>query len=668
MLKDNWEEKHENNLPVHATLPKGIQGSHVGNMILQTHQGFSHNDYVTGSSSRSSVESLTLSKSTSEGSVPSHSNLHSINQPSSMEPVSSRHQFDSVDSNLQGLIKFLSANYGPMKTPLEVGTPEYMKLVEILKQNPGQLNVKGKSLEDVTRVYRDNQEKLNGNGVKNNSSSENSGRVSTEKLWEGTLQLSSSVTLSAVAFFKSGEILVGHSWPESIEVKGKVRLEAFDKYVQDLPRSKNRGLMVTSVCWNEESSNIGLAGMKEVTKGYKKSSRVGFAHLLPGIDLYICPRSDPIITILAKYGFFKGMAVIDDKPDSMIGCVVWRKTKPVNPVGNTSDTNKASPDSIHLSSPPGFSTKQEPSPEKAPPKTSLHNEHLTLPLTTPLTTSFEVDHNRGNCSSSSSSLQNSISAEPCNPVTKRPFVDDDLPEFDFTVPKGKSTPSSQPAILGNNNFQKLNDTRLTQLSNNTHNGSLDHSSKKIKLFDVDVDEDMPEWCPPKLHQIPPQITTTNFATLPPCPPPQTTTTNFATLPPCPPKLHQMPPQTTTTNFATLPPCTPKLHQMPPQTPTTNFANLPPCPPRLPLPPPPPPPPRADTRSSFSHQSFRPPVSSQPTAFIRPPLPPLPPPPRPLAAPLPRPLAAPPPVALWHQPGSFNANRPFLPSNGRHSQL
>lgn len=34
------------------------------------------------------------------------------------------------------------------------------------------------------------------------------------------------------------------SWSESVEVKGKVRLEAFEKYVQDLPRSRSRGLMV----------------------------------------------------------------------------------------------------------------------------------------------------------------------------------------------------------------------------------------------------------------------------------------------------------------------------------------------------------------------------------------------------------------------------------------
>ena len=37
--------------------------------------------------------------------------------------------------------------------------------------------------------------------------------------------------------FCSGEKLLDTNWCESIEVKGKVRLEAFEKYIQDLPRS-----------------------------------------------------------------------------------------------------------------------------------------------------------------------------------------------------------------------------------------------------------------------------------------------------------------------------------------------------------------------------------------------------------------------------------------------
>ncbi|KAJ6435797.1 hypothetical protein OIU84_000925 [Salix udensis] len=151
--------------------------------------------------------------------------------------------------------------------------------------------------------------------------------IAAEKLWDGSLQLNSSVTVSLVAFFKSGEKMPVLKWSEFLEVKGKVRLEAFEKYVQDLPRSRNRGLMVISLCCKEGSSKSGLAGMKEVAKGYKKGKRVGFVQLSQGIDLYVCPRSDSIITILAKHGFFKGMAAVEGNQDSLIGCVVWRRNQ-----------------------------------------------------------------------------------------------------------------------------------------------------------------------------------------------------------------------------------------------------------------------------------------------------------------------------------------------------
>lgn len=319
---------------------------------------------------------------------------------------------------------------------------------------------------------------------------------------------------------------------------------------------------------------------------------------MSGTDLYICPRSDPIITILAKYGFFKGMSVLDDKPDSMIGCVVWRKNRPSTPIGNTSD-GKSSPNSVEaLNSPPGFSTKQstekELSPEKKPtPESSQPEEPLTLPL---ITASAEVDHTVGNSSSTSSPLLNPVVSVLCNLVRKRNFEDDDLPEFDFGVSCVKSTPVTKPV---NPVSHKLYNSPLTQLPN------LEQSSKKAKIFDDD-DDDMPEWAPPKLQsQLPPQITTPKFQTLPSCPP----------------------------------------------------RSLP-----LPPPPPIPPPPRADTRSSFSYQPFRPAASLPPHTFAR--LPPPPPPPLPLS---PRPHFTSlggfnSNKALCYRPPSSNVNPPFPYSN------
>jgi len=42
----------------------------------------------------------------------------------------------------------------------------------------------------------------------------------------------------------SGEKMPDVKWSESIEVKGKVKLHDFEKYIQELPRSRNKELMV----------------------------------------------------------------------------------------------------------------------------------------------------------------------------------------------------------------------------------------------------------------------------------------------------------------------------------------------------------------------------------------------------------------------------------------
>lgn len=283
MLKDNWEEKHGINLPVHPTWSNGVQGTHPANTILQPFQGYPDNDHLAGS--------------TSGCSIPQQPNMQdgrsglSINQPTSIEPVSFRHQFNNqfhhqnhltetqpafnantsgngiekvgssshkmasqpshlvknmldeethkpcsqignhaeqslVDANLKELIKVLSANYGPAKKPLEMGTPEYMKLVEILQQSSVQPNgfsdqLKGRaySLEEFSK-QTGSYSKVGGTNTSLSAQTaslapsaiteqdekkpptEKALHVAAEKLWDGSLQLSSSVTLSAAAFFK----------------------------------------------------------------------------------------------------------------------------------------------------------------------------------------------------------------------------------------------------------------------------------------------------------------------------------------------------------------------------------------------------------------------------------------------------------------------------------
>ncbi|KAH9297143.1 hypothetical protein KI387_028825, partial [Taxus chinensis] len=107
-----------------------------------------------------------------------------------------------------------------------------------------------------------------------------------EKLWEGCLQLNAYIAVMALAFFKSGAKFQANNWSKFVEVKGRVRLDAFEKFLQELPLSRNRALMVISIRWKVGSSNVGFSGMQEVANSYKQGERVGFAELAPGVDLY----------------------------------------------------------------------------------------------------------------------------------------------------------------------------------------------------------------------------------------------------------------------------------------------------------------------------------------------------------------------------------------------
>uniref|UniRef100_A0A803LH56 Spen paralogue and orthologue SPOC C-terminal domain-containing protein n=1 Tax=Chenopodium quinoa TaxID=63459 RepID=A0A803LH56_CHEQI len=286
------------------------------------------------------------------------------------------------------------------------------------------------------------------------SKSENGPSAFAEKLWDGTVKLSTSVSVSVIAFFKSGEKMQDFSWSEFVEVRGKVRLEAFEKYVQDLPRSRSRGLMVMSLCCKEGSSDAGHKGMKEVAKKYKEGKRVGFAKLSTDVDLYICPHSDAIITILAKHGFFKGMAAIKDKSDPLIGCAVWKKnssapaTKTVEgnapPSGQTSKEVATSEKSQNLievvqNGRRDKSPELLPSPQVNQTKQSIVTENLTsVSGTSSKLSEFKTD------------------VEPNNPIPPIPPVsskqpannsdDDDLPEFDFRATVSQASVNNTSAV------------------------------------------------------------------------------------------------------------------------------------------------------------------------------------------------------------------------------
>lgn len=46
----------------------------------------------------------------------------------------------------------------------------------------------------------------------------------------------------------SGEKTTTEEWPMLLEIKGRVRLDAFEKFVRELPNSRSRAVMVLFYC------------------------------------------------------------------------------------------------------------------------------------------------------------------------------------------------------------------------------------------------------------------------------------------------------------------------------------------------------------------------------------------------------------------------------------
>ncbi|KAG8381879.1 hypothetical protein BUALT_Bualt05G0018700 [Buddleja alternifolia] len=64
-----------------------------------------------------------------------------------------------------------------------------------------------------------------------------------EYIWEGILHLTVSSSVTVGGLYQSGEKTSTREWPTSLEIKGRVRLDAFEKFLQELPMSRTRAVM-----------------------------------------------------------------------------------------------------------------------------------------------------------------------------------------------------------------------------------------------------------------------------------------------------------------------------------------------------------------------------------------------------------------------------------------
>ncbi|KAI3804681.1 hypothetical protein L1987_26412 [Smallanthus sonchifolius] len=152
-----------------------------------------------------------------------------------------------------------------------------------------------------------------------------SSAVIGEHVWEGELQITISSSISAIGLFRSGEKTSTKEWPGSMEIKGRVRLDAFEKFLQELPMSRTRAVMVLHFVLKDPSSEIHLPMLSEAVNSYIADERLGFGEPIPGVELYFCPPRTRIIEMLCKHLSKNQTDILKSTDNGLIGVVVWRR-------------------------------------------------------------------------------------------------------------------------------------------------------------------------------------------------------------------------------------------------------------------------------------------------------------------------------------------------------
>ncbi|CAH8353402.1 unnamed protein product [Eruca vesicaria subsp. sativa] len=308
-----------------------------------------------------------------------------------------------------------------------------------------------------------------------------------EQIWNGILQLSASSVVSVTGIFKSGEKAKTSEWPTMVEVKGRVRLSAFGKFVQELPLSRSRVLMVINVVCKDGISQSQRDSLFEVAKSYVADQRVGYAEPTSGVELYLCPSRGETLDLLSKV---ISKEHLDEAKCSdnigLIGLVVWRRAVS-SPAARHKPGVKRQHSSLKNQPPVVTGTKN-----KNSSSTSLNVKNHQPPPIVAVTTSIG---NHG--------CEDDDDGEDLPPGFGPAAVkdDDDLPEFNFntsTAPPVTSSP--RPAAPQSRSLNQVRELIL-KYGNSTGNNA---NKQPWNGQDDDDDDDIPEWQPQVSgHQIQP---------------------------------------------------------------------------------------------------------------------------------------------------------------------
>ncbi|PKA50302.1 hypothetical protein AXF42_Ash013391 [Apostasia shenzhenica] len=147
----------------------------------------------------------------------------------------------------------------------------------------------------------------------------------SRNMWEGLLQLNVSALSTVVSSFISGEKTSMQEWPNLLEVKGRVRLDAFEKFLLELPLSRSRAIMVVEFSWKEDSPESGRLHLTESINSYITDERLGYIEPALGVELYLCPPHPRITEIIVKHLSGDHTDNVQSIPSNLIGIVVWRR-------------------------------------------------------------------------------------------------------------------------------------------------------------------------------------------------------------------------------------------------------------------------------------------------------------------------------------------------------
>ncbi|KAJ1411013.1 hypothetical protein SESBI_21548 [Sesbania bispinosa] len=162
--------------------------------------------------------------------------------------------------------------------------------------------------------------------------------IKGECLWEGMLQVNISTTHSVISIFKSGEKTSTKDWPGFLEIKGRVRLDAFEKFLQELPLSRSRAIMVLHFV-SKGSSPDDQSILREVTDSYISDERVGFAETVHGVELYFCPPHKKTVEMLSNILPKEQIEAVNSIDNGLIGIIVWRKTNLTSSISPTTSSH-----------------------------------------------------------------------------------------------------------------------------------------------------------------------------------------------------------------------------------------------------------------------------------------------------------------------------------------